>query len=123
MVKSTLAVGVRGEGRYVITSDMSPPWLRVKILSTGSMVELIEQTCIETAQAHLPEHEGTVGVHINVSRSATAMAGDEVLVRCQLEVLSGQRLTWRVTVTGPKGKISEGTHQRAIVDLLTFPII
>jgi len=121
-VAQRITVGVSGEKRFIVTTDMAPPWLQTKVLSTGSLVQLIEHTCIETAQAHLGDTEGTVGTHINVSRTGAPFAGDEVIVRCHIETVSGPRLTFRVSVEGPSGTISKGIHQRQIVDLTRFPI-
>ena len=53
VMKDTLATGIRGSARHVVTADMSPQHLPRKVLSTPSMIRLIEVACLTTAQEHL----------------------------------------------------------------------
>ena len=103
-MKDSLAVGISGSARHLVTPDMSPAHLPNKVLSTPSMVQLIEMTCLTTAQAHLDDNETTVGVHICVSHSASVAAGEEVEVRCELTERDRRRLTFATTVEvwGPR---------------------
>lgn len=119
-MKDTLAVGIASEQAYTVTPDMAPAHLPVAVLSTPSMVSLIEGTCLSAAQPHLDEGEVTVGTHICVSHAGAAMAGEEVTVECALETIERRRLTFAVTVRAPNGVISEGTHQRAVIDARRF---
>jgi fluoroacetyl-CoA thioesterase len=119
-VKDSLAVGVTAEQGYTVTEDMAPPHLPVKVLSTPSMVQLIEATCLTAAQAHLDDGEVTVGTHICVSHRGAAMAGEQVTVHCELQTIEKRRLTFAVRVDAPSGVISEGTHQRAVIDANRF---
>jgi fluoroacetyl-CoA thioesterase len=119
-MRDSLAQGVALERTYTVTEDMAPAHLPVKVLSTPSMVQLIEATCLSAAQPHLDENEVTVGTHICVSHRGAALAGEEIRVACALEAVEKRRLTFDVRVTGPNGEISEGTHQRAVVDAHRF---
>jgi fluoroacetyl-CoA thioesterase len=115
-MKDTLAIGLEGTSGYTVTADMSPPHLPVVVLSTPSMVQLIEQTCLLTAAEHLDDNENTVGTHICVSHQAAAAEGEEVEVHCQLADMDRRRLTFDVRVTCGERLLSEGTHQRFVVD-------
>jgi fluoroacetyl-CoA thioesterase len=119
-VRDSLAQGVALERTYTVTEDMAPAHLPVNVLSTPSMVQLIEATCLSAAQPHLDENEVTVGTHICVSHSGAALAGEEIRVACVLRAVEKRRLTFEVKVTGTNGEISEGTHQRAVVDARRF---
>jgi fluoroacetyl-CoA thioesterase len=119
-MKDSLAPGVALQKQFDVTDDMAPPHLPVKVLSTPSMVHLIEATCLDAASAHLDDNEVTVGTHICVSHHGAAMAGDEVKVECLLQTVEKRRLTFRVSVAGPNGTISEGTHERAVIDARRF---
>jgi fluoroacetyl-CoA thioesterase len=119
-MKDTLAVGITAEQTYTVTKDMAPPHLPVVVLSTPSMVQLIEGTCLASAQAHLDDGELTVGTHVCVSHSGAAMEGEQVTVRCTLETIEKRRLTFAVRVEAPSGVISEGTHQRAVIQANRF---
>ena len=119
-MKESLAVGISSEQRYGVTDDMAPPHLPVKVLSTPSMIQLIEGTCLLLAQEHLDDNEVTVGTHVCVSHSGAAMSGEQVAVQTELTTVDRRRLTFTVTVTAPSGVISEGTHQRAVIDVNRF---
>lgn len=115
-----MAAGIDGEATYRVTPDMAPPHLPVVVLSTPSMVQLIEGTCLATAREHLDDGETTVGTHVCVSHTGAAREGEEVTVRCRLAKIERRRLTFEVEVRSPRGTISEGTHERAVVDTSRF---
>ena len=116
----SLAVGLDGTASYEITADMSPPHLPVAVLSTPSMIQLIEATCLNAAQDHLDEGNTTVGTHVCVSHAAAAMVGETIDVTCRLDEIDGRRLTFATTVTCGDRTLSTGTHQRAVVNLSRF---
>jgi fluoroacetyl-CoA thioesterase len=116
----SLAVGLEGSASYEITADMSPPHLPAPVLSTPSMIQLIEATCLTTAQAHLDEGQTTVGTHVCVSHAAAAMVGETIEVTCRLDEVDRRRLTFATTVTCGDRTLSTGTHQRAVIDLSRF---
>jgi len=119
-MKESLAVGVTDEQTYTVTEDMAPPHLPISVLSTPSMVQLIEATCLGAAQPHLDDGELTVGTHVCVSHAGAALAGEDVVVRCSLDKVEKRRLTFGVSVHGANGAISEGTHERAVIDASRF---
>lgn len=119
-MKSTLEVGLQSETTFVVTEDMAPPHLPAKVLSTPSMIGQIEGACLHLAQAHLDANETTVGTHVNISHTGPAMAGEEVRVEARLSEINKRRLTFEVSVHSPRGAISEGSHQRAVVDTSRF---
>jgi fluoroacetyl-CoA thioesterase len=116
-MKDSLTVGLAGESRYTVTEEMSAPHLPRKVLSTPAMISLIEQTCLRAAVAHLDEGETTVGTHVCVSHQAPAGVGSEVTVACRLAKIERNRLVFDVTVDGGSRRLSEGTHERAVVAL------
>ena len=113
----SLAVGLEGHSRHTVTPDMSPRHLPRVVLSTPAMIQLIEVTCLDAAQAHLEEGETTVGTHVCVSHEAAVMEGEEITIAATLTAIERRRLTFGVQVDGPKGRVGEGTHERAVVSL------
>jgi fluoroacetyl-CoA thioesterase len=84
------------------------------------MIQLIEATCLTAAADHLDDGETTVGVHVCVSHNLPAFEGEEVNVTGKLKEIERRRLTFEVEVRSPRGVISDGTHQRAVVDASRF---
>lgn len=116
-MKDTLQIGIENEMKYTVTADMAPGHLPMVVLSTPSMIQHIEGTCLESTRPHLDEGETTVGVHVNVSHSGPAREGEEFTVKVKLVEIRKRRLLFEVEVLAPQGPISTGTHERAVVDL------
>jgi fluoroacetyl-CoA thioesterase len=114
-MKDTLTTGVRGHSHHVVDAAMSPQHLPSKVLSTPSMIGLIEQTCLTTVQEHLEEGETTVGIHVCVSHSASVSAGETIDITCALTEIDRRRLVFETRVTSGDRVVSEGTHQRFVV--------
>ena len=114
-MKDSLTVGIRGGSEHVVTEDMSPAHLPAKVLSTPSMIGLIEQTCLLAAQAHLDDGETTVGTHVCVSHAASVAAGETIEITCALTEIDRRRLVFETRVTSGDTLVSEGTHQRFVV--------
>jgi predicted thioesterase len=114
-MKDTLTTGIRGHARHLVTEDMAPAHLPAKVLSTPSMIGLIEGTCLAAAQEHLDDGETTVGIHVCVSHAASVPAGEAIDIECELTELDRRRLVFTTTVTAGDTVVSEGTHQRFVV--------
>lgn len=114
-MKDTLTTGLRAEQRYRVTDDMAPPHLPTKVLSTPSMIGLIEGTCLHLAQPHLDSSQTTVGIHVCVSHAASVSSGDDVDVEVELTEIDRRRLVFATKVTSGDKVVSEGTHQRFVV--------
>jgi fluoroacetyl-CoA thioesterase len=119
-MKDSLAAGLEFESRHVVTREMSPRHLPVVVLSTPNMIGLMEGTCLRGVAEHLDDGETTVGTHVCVSHCGVAREGEEVVVRARLAEVERRRLTFVVEVHSPRGTISEGTHERAVIDTSRF---
>ena len=119
-MKPSLQPGIEGTFEHEVTADMSPRHLPAKVLSTPSMIGMIEGSCLMAAQPHLDEGETTVGTHVNVSHSGPAYPGEQVSIRVRLEEVRKRRLDFAVEVSSPRGVISTGRHERAVIDLARF---
>ncbi len=115
-----IEIGLANEQRYRVTDDMAPPHLPVKVLSTPSMIGLIEGTCLFALQPQLAAGQATVGTHICVSHAGAALSGQEITVRCRLVKIEKRRLTFETEVEVEGRSISKGTHERAIIDTSRF---
>jgi fluoroacetyl-CoA thioesterase len=114
-MRDTLTTGLENEASYEVTRDMSAPHLPRVVLATPTMIGLIEGTCLVAVRDHLDEGETTVGTHVCVSHQAAATEGEQITIRCRLSRIEKRRLTFDVTVDTPDARISEGTHERAVV--------
>ncbi len=119
-MKDSLAPGIETAADHVVTDDMSPPHLPMKVLSTPSMIMLMERTCLESVIPHLDAGESTVGTHVCVSHVASAASGETVTVTARLSEKTKRRLTFEVRASAGDKVLGEGTHQRAVIDTTRF---
>lgn len=119
-MKDSLTAGVALAIDTVVTPEMAPPHLPVKVLSTPSMVSLMEQACLSAAAPHLDEGETTVGTHICVSHLAAANSGELVTVSARLSEVRKRRLMFDVRAAVGDRVLGEGTHERAVIDVRRF---
>lgn len=116
-MKDTLVAGLHASQDATVTPEMSPAHLTRKVLSTPSMIQLMEQTALGLAQAHLDANETTVGTHVCVSHVASAAAGETVTISARLASVERRRLNFEVAAHAGERLLGEGTHQRAVLDL------
>ena len=114
-MRDTLVVGISCEATHTVTKDMSPGHLPRVVLSTPTMVGMIEGTCMSSLQGHLDDDELTVGTHICVSHEGAVTEGEQFVIRAELSGIERRRLKFEVEVDGPRGAVSRGTHERAVI--------
>ena len=66
------------------------------VLSTPSMIGLMERAGIQAVQAHLPEGHTTVGFEVNVKHFGATPKGKKVKVRAELLEIDGKKLSFKV---------------------------
>lgn len=117
-MKDTLAPGIEATETHTVTAGQLAA--HVPVLSTPNMILLIEETCIRLLAQHSDDGEISVGTHVCVSHVGGANEGEEVTIHVRLTEKDRRRCTFDVEVNGPSGVMSEGTHQRAVVDAARF---
>ncbi len=122
MTEPSVAVplGLTNEVVVDVTVAMTPGHVAALVISTPSLVSIIEGACRRVVLPHLPAGHDTVGTHVCVSHQGVALVGQSVTVRCALTEVKGRHLLFDVSVDGPSGTVSRGTHRRAVVDPSRF---
>jgi len=87
------------------------------VLSTPSMIGLMERAAIDAVQAELPQGHTTVGFEVNVKHFAATPKGKMVTVRAELTEIDGRKLRFKVEARDEDKKVGEGTHRRAIIPI------
>ena len=126
----TLTPGMTFEFAYVVPENKTVPHLfpefdegqvMPKVLATGFMVGLFEFACIRFINNHIDwPREQTVGAHVDLSHLAATPPGMTVTVRGLLEKVEGKKLTFSIVADDGRDKISEGRHERFIIDAAKF---
>lgn len=87
------------------------------VLSTPSMIGLMERAGIQAVQQHLPEGYTTVGFEVNVKHFGATPKGKKVKVRAELLEIDGKKLRFKVEAHDEDKKVGDGTHRRAIIQV------
>jgi len=93
---------------------------KVSVLSTPSMVLMMEQTAMLGVQEYLPEGWITVGTRVDISHLRASKKGVMIKVIAKLREVEGKHLTFEVAAFDGEQKIGEGIHERHVVNKEKF---
>ena len=93
---------------------------RIAVLSTPSLVLLVERTAAELAAPFLDEGEGTVGTAIALEHLDAVKKGGIVTISVVLKKTEGRRLDFEFTAVSGDRSIGRGSHSRFVVDIQRF---
>lgn len=92
-----------------------------RVFATGFMVGLIEWACIEAIKPHLDwPREQSLGIGVKFSHLAPTPPGFTVTVNVKLTGVEGRKLTFAITAHDDVDLISEGVHERFVIDADEF---
>jgi fluoroacetyl-CoA thioesterase len=92
-----------------------------EVFATGFLVGLIERACQLAIKPYLDwPREQSVGTHVNLSHLAATPPGHLVTVDCVVTEVQGRRISFRASARDESDLISEGTHERAVIDAARF---
>ena len=92
-----------------------------EVFATGYMVGFLEWAALESVIPHIDwPNEQTVGTHVNVSHIAATPAGMCVTAKAELIEVDGRRLVFKVSAHDGVDLISEGTHERFVINKEKF---
>ncbi len=129
-MKETLQTGLTFEFSFKIPKEKTVPYLypespefqvMPKVFATGFMIGLFEWACIRAVNPHIDwPREQTVGIGVNLSHTAATPPGFTVTVKGRLDKIEGRMLTFSLTAEDGVDRISEGTHDRFVIDAAKF---
>jgi len=125
-----IPLGTRAELHYTVTRDKTVPFIyeefeefrqMPEVFATGLMVSMLEACCQKAIIPFLDwPREGSLGTHVDFSHLAATPAGMTIHVRAEVIAVDGRRITFRAEAHDGIDKISEGTHERTVVDYERF---
>lgn len=129
-MKKTLEPGLSFEFSFPVPQSKTVPQLypespefqqMPQVLATGFMVGLFEWACIQAVNPFLDwPAQQTVGIHVDFSHVAATPPGLTVVVRGTLDQVEDRRLTFSLQAHDGVEPISQGRHQRFIIDAAKF---
>jgi fluoroacetyl-CoA thioesterase len=102
-----------------------PEWQEFRempeVFATGFLIGLMEGTCQLAIKPYLDwPREQSVGTHVNFSHLAATPPGLTVRVHCEVVTVSGRKVGFRASAHDGHELISEGTHERVVIDTARF---
>ena len=129
-MKDSLKPGLTFEFKFKVPESKTVPHLypespefqvMPKVLATGFMVGLFEWACIQAINPHIDwPVEQTVGIQVNLSHLAATPPGLTVTVKGKLEEVQGRKLSFSIIADDGVDTISEGRHERFVIDAAKF---
>ena len=129
-MEKKLEIGLQYEFTYKVPRNKTVPHIFTEsdeysqmpeVFSTGFLVAFLEWTCIQALNPYIkwPE-EQTLGTHVNISHEAATPIGFEVTGKVELIEIEKRRLLFKVEAYDNLDLISQGTHERFIINREKF---
>lgn len=129
MPSSELKSGITFRQNIVVTEKLVVPAMSEiysgfvdmpKVFATAFLVGFAEWTCIEALKPYLGKEERTVGTHVDLSHCAATPVGIKVTAEVELIEVDGRKLRFKIVCRDEKEIISEGFHDRFIINYAKF---
>jgi fluoroacetyl-CoA thioesterase len=129
-MRESLRAGLEGTFRYRVPESKTVPRIYEEaadfqmmpaVLATGYLVALVEWACVELIKPHLDwPAEQSLGTRVELSHTAATPPGLTVEIRTRLESVDGRRLVFAVSAHDGVDRITEGRHERHVIDAARF---
>jgi fluoroacetyl-CoA thioesterase len=91
-----------------------------QVLATPVMVLAMENAALNAIRPFLEDGESAVGTEINVRHLAATPLGHNVHAKAEVIEAVGKRIEFKVSASDEIEEIGNGTHQRMVINLLSF---
>lgn len=118
-----IPVGTKGHVDLLVTSDVAIDFLGVeeaRVLSTPSLIMHLEMAARNAIKPLLEDGWDSVGTAVNVKHLAATPIGMHIRFEAEVIEVNERRVTFRVEAHDEKEKVSEGTHERFLVNVARF---
>src|ERR1700675_1744230 len=112
-------VGAKGKFEQIVETKHLASQLDASlaaVLSTPTMVAMMEQAAINAIKPFLDDGESSVGMTIEVSHTAATPPGHRARAEAEVTKVEGRRLEFSVRAFDDVEQGGSGTHRRAGMD-------
>ena len=118
-----LAPGAVGSAKLTVGPEHTAPHVgsgKVPVLATPVVINLLEAAALAAVEHLLPDGQQSLGVQLDVRHFAATPVGMQVEAHAELIAVDGRNLKFRVSARDEREPISEGTHERVVVNVARF---
>jgi predicted thioesterase len=123
MTEFNLKIGLQAEKSEKVTALNTAKAYgsgSIEVYATPAMLGLMEGASLASVDPLLPKEFSTVGTQLNVAHLSATPLGMSVTAKAELLEITGKKLVFKVTAFDERGKIGEGRHERAIIQIDKF---
>ena len=117
-------IGVEKERRLKVATNQTTSflWGGENVLSTPSMISEMEETCrlLVKEECIVDSMWDSVGTLVNIKHLAATPVGAEINVKAKIVSFEGRRVLFEVVASDSLERISEGTHERSLIEVPRF---
>lgn len=118
-----LEINMTGKETVIVTEEntaMAVGSGSLRVFATPALAALIEKAACNCLAGQLEDGMTSVGTVLNIKHIAATPVGMKAEATVTLTEIDGRRLVFDISVTDEKDKISEGVHERFIVNAEKF---
>ncbi len=123
MPASQIKPGLRGESQTVVTrQDLASAYgnTGVDVMSSMTLMTLLEKAAIAALAGHLGPGEMTVGARMEMDHLAPTPEGFTVTAQAELQEVAGRKLVFSLTASDGLDTVAQATHVRYVVEAGRF---
>jgi fluoroacetyl-CoA thioesterase len=123
MAASQIPIGMKGEHTIAVTGDIAISFLGVeggRVLATPALIMNLEMAARNAIKPFLGDEYDSVGTEVSVKHLAATPMGMNVTFRAEVIAVEDRRVRFKVEAFDEKEKISEGTHERGVINIAKF---
>ncbi|MFH1034225.1 MAG: hotdog domain-containing protein [Pseudomonadota bacterium] len=123
MPDSEIKAGLGGESRAVVSrQDLASAYGNpgVDVMSSMTLMTLLEQAAISALAGHLGPGQMTVGARMEMDHLAPTPEGFTVTARAVLSEVAGRKLVFSITASDGLDTVARATHIRYVVESQRF---
>lgn len=118
-----IPIGTQHERHLLVTGEVAIDFMgteATRVLATPWLIGYLEMTARDAVLPLLEPGYDTVGTHVDVRHLAATPIGMHVTFRAEVTGVNERRITFKVEAFDEREKISEGVHERFIVNAERF---
>jgi predicted thioesterase len=122
-VKAAPKIGTTGECAFTVGAEHNITFASggmPAVLSTPSLIGLIERTARESLEPFLEPDERTVGTEIELRHFAATPLGARVRITTRVIHVEGRKVSFQIEARDEQELVARGLHQRAVIRVDSF---
>jgi fluoroacetyl-CoA thioesterase len=123
MPASQIPIGIKGEHTITVTDDIAINFLGVeggRVLATPALIMNLEMAARNSIKPFLGDEHDSLGTEVCVKHLAATPMGMKVTFRAEVIAVEERRVRFKVEAFDEKDRISEGTHERGVINIAKF---